>query len=368
MERVCITGGGGYFGQSVAAEFQKEGFHVNLLDMFFEDTPQNITLDEKKLTKFKGSILDEKLLEESLKDCTSCVHIAAYGMGGNGALNKKLVFATNVDGTNLVIEKCQKYGIRRFINSSSVGVIFTDKELNFAKETQPYPKKYYSYYSESKAIAERLVKERNSASFTTVSLRYRGIFGPGEPRSTNRAAEIIYRGLFFAKIEHSQPAYTQFSGLYNTARACFLADKAIRERPEQVGGKAYHIVDGGPPVESWRFFNPLCKVLNRSEPWLRLPFWLVFYFAWLSEIGHEYFGLPSTLLRLEVALVGITNTYSIESARRDLDYNPIQNHDLTEVCAYYKKFYETNPSFRLEWMKIFISLLISTFFIFYFFW
>ncbi|CAJ0564200.1 unnamed protein product, partial [Mesorhabditis spiculigera] len=194
---------------------------------------------------------------------------------------------------------CRENGVKRFINSSSVGVIFTDHELNMVDESYPYPGTFYSYYCQSKAIAEKAVKKANSENFSTVSLRYRGIFGPGEPRTTARAAETIHRGLYFARFEHNTPAMTQFSGLDNTAKACWLAEVALRDRKEIVGGKVYNIVDGGPPVPSWDFWIPLCQALNRSRPWLVLPFWMVFYLAWASEFLCENFGITPLFLRLE---------------------------------------------------------------------
>lgn len=50
---------------------------------------------------------------------------------------------------------------------------------------------YYSHYSASKAIAEKMVLSSNSNSLRTCALRLRGIYGPGEPRSVERAVVSI---------------------------------------------------------------------------------------------------------------------------------------------------------------------------------
>uniref|UniRef100_A0A183F821 SDR family NAD(P)-dependent oxidoreductase n=1 Tax=Heligmosomoides polygyrus TaxID=6339 RepID=A0A183F821_HELPZ len=71
--------------------------------------------------------------------------------------------------------------------------------------------------------------------------------------------------------------------------------------------------------------------------------------------------------RLEVNLMGVTNTYSIEGAIRDFDYKPTNNHDLTEVVEYYKKFYEENPSTMCfdirQTLKILLFVVLFTLFI-----
>lgn len=60
------------------------------------------------------------------------------------------------------------------------------------------------------------------------------------------------------------------------------------------------------------------------------------FLAILFEYLYQFFGLEPLFTRLEVSLISVTNTYSIEQAQRDLGYLPIQNHDLSDVIRYYK--------------------------------
>ena len=53
--------------------------------------------------------------------------------------NRELVFRINVDGTMLLMDYCRRLGVTRFVYTSSVGVIFTNKELINATEDYPYP-------------------------------------------------------------------------------------------------------------------------------------------------------------------------------------------------------------------------------------
>ncbi|XGW07561.1 hypothetical protein V3C99_010602 [Haemonchus contortus] len=350
--RVCIVGGGGYLGCQLASRLQSQGAHTVLLDIVFPVHP-NIVLDEKLTTRIQGSLLNEKIVEEALNACESCFHLAAYGMSGLQAFNHKLIHEINVNGTLLLLDCCRRMGVSRFIFASSVGVVFTSKELINAAEDHSYPNdcEYVSDYCASKARAERAVLAADCPSLHTCALRLRGVYGPGEPRSTDRAAEIIYRGLYIATFSQNSSAMTQYSGVHNVTHAMCQADKELAKNEPRCAGKPYYVVDAN-PVDSFLFWLPLIKGLSRPAPSIRIPFSLVYFAALLCEWLAVWFSIPPVLNRLEVNLLGITNTYSIEGAMKDFDYKPSNNHDLTEVVEYYQKFYKnrslTNRSYDIR--------------------
>ncbi|VDM91983.1 unnamed protein product [Onchocerca ochengi] len=146
--------------------------------------------------------------------------------------------------------------------------------------------------------------------------------------------DICKRGLIFATFHKSHECTTQYSGIGNSARAMRLAEDALRRGT--ACGKVYNIVDGGPPVGTFSFWFPLIRALNKPLPIFKIPYILIIFLAILFENLYRYFGLEPFFTRLEVNLMSITNTYSIEQAQHDLGYEPIQNHDLSEVINYYK--------------------------------
>lgn len=153
------------------------------------------------------------------------------------------------------------------------------------------------------------------------------------------------KGVMMVTFGKTKECLTQYSGVDNSVQALCLAEEALKEaKGYKAGGQAYFIVDGGPPVDTFQFWRPLMEAMGTDYPQWRLPYSLMYFFAFLMECFYHLTGVEPILTRLEVNLVGVTNYYSIEKARRDLGYRPTRNHDLSSSVAYFKKFYADQSS------------------------
>lgn len=117
-----------------------------------------------------------------------------------------------------------------------------------------------------------------------------------------------------------------------------LAEKSLRRGGDSpAAGKAYNIVDGGPPVDTFEFWTPLMESLGQTPPAVEAPYPLVYLTALLMEWLYHFFGVEPIFTRFEVELMAKENTFSIDRARRDIGYFPVNNHDLTATIAFYRK-------------------------------
>jgi hypothetical protein len=76
------------------------------------------------------------------------------------------------------------------------------------------------------------------------------------------------------------------------------------------------------------------EALGHRFPTFRIPFWIVYAIAYLCELFYGWFGVEPWVTRTEVDLVGVANTFSIESAKRELQYRPRDSHNLEQTILH----------------------------------
>uniref|UniRef100_A0A7E4W803 3Beta_HSD domain-containing protein n=1 Tax=Panagrellus redivivus TaxID=6233 RepID=A0A7E4W803_PANRE len=345
--RFAVIGGGGYLGQVLIQELLEEGHEVAALDMVFSKFI-NIDINWKKVKVIRGSLMELDKLKHVLEGADACFHLAAYGMSGGASLNKEATHLINVEGTARILEQCELAGVGRFIYTSTVGVVFGEHEVRDLPTSAPYVTKFLTPYAESKCIAEKLVlKAAKSGKLATCALRLRGIYGPGEMRSTQKTVDMC--SWTFASFEKTTPCLSQYSGAKNTTMALRLAEISLRAGSKSpANGNPYHIVDDGPPVDNLGFWYPLFKLQGANPPKFRIPYQLVYFIAFLLEWLYHVFKIEPLLTRFEVNLLAITNTYSIEEAKRDFGYAPVNNHCLKSTVQYYEDLEQKKRGLRLK--------------------
>ena len=163
--KFLITGGAGFIGSNYlhyVTEKYKEDFFVCLDALTYAGNYHNIEmLEEKENYKFvKGDITDRDFIDALFKSehFDIVVNFAAESHVDNSIKNPSIFLNTNIIGTEVLIDACLKYGIKRF-HQISTDEVYGDLPLNrpdllFREDT---PIKTSSPYSTSKASADLLV-------------------------------------------------------------------------------------------------------------------------------------------------------------------------------------------------------------------
>jgi nucleoside-diphosphate-sugar epimerase len=111
ISRVLITGGTGFVGSHLVQTFNEIGIKLKILDPF-RSKSNSVWIERnfshlKDIEIIKGSILDRNLLNRSLQDIDTVIHLASKSDIPYSIKDPFTVFETNCSGTMTLLEQCR---------------------------------------------------------------------------------------------------------------------------------------------------------------------------------------------------------------------------------------------------------------------
>ena len=166
MKKMLITGGAGFIGSNfihyILSKYNDYQV-INLDKLTYAANLDNLKdIEDNKNYRFiHGDIADQefifKLFENEKFDIV--INFAAESHVDNSILNPQIFTITNILGTQVLLDACRKYNIKRFHQVSTDEVYgelpLDDNSILFTEKTPLNPS---SPYSASKASADMLVK------------------------------------------------------------------------------------------------------------------------------------------------------------------------------------------------------------------
>ncbi len=198
--RALITGGAGFIGSHLADLLLSQGHSVIALDNLSTGRHKNIEhlLGRTDFEFVLGSILNADLVDDCVSRADVVFHLAA-AVGVNLIVEKPLEsLATNIRGSEIVIEKAHKHGTKILVTSTSeiYGKNTSDRLGEEDDRILGSPLKSRWSYSEAKAIEEILAytyyRQKGLPTyivrlFNTVGPRQTGHYGMVIPRFVSQA-------------------------------------------------------------------------------------------------------------------------------------------------------------------------------------
>ncbi len=207
---ILVTGSTGLLGSHVVVELLHKGYEVRAmyrdesrkkavhrLLTFYYPEEQDFLL--KKLSWFKGDVLDLTDVEDSLQGVSKVVHCAALVSFHRRDFN--VLFKVNRRGTANMVNFALNTGVNQFIHVSSTAAIGSDSQFKdgLKRESNLWnPNDEVSGYALSKFSAEkdvwRAMEEGLSVSIVNPSV----MFGPGSwEESSLTIFRTLHNGLSF---------------------------------------------------------------------------------------------------------------------------------------------------------------------------
>ena len=222
----------------------------------------------------------------------------------------------NVEGTRQLLQVARQAGARRFIHIGTEAALFHGQHMRDIDERYPYPEHTPFLYSETKAAAEKLVLAANAPGFTTLSVRPRFVWGPGD-QTILPVLEAMVRSGRFVWIDGGR-------ALSSTTHIANLVHGVELALERGTGGNAYFVTDEGvTPMRE--FLTSLLATRQLKPPAKSIPGWLARTLASATETTWRVLGKTSDppLTRLAASMMSRDCTITSDKARRELGYEPV---------------------------------------------
>jgi len=312
MNRVLITGGGGFVGKALIRLLQKEKIECAVVG-------RNVYPEFKalKIKCYQGDICDKDFILSTLKDFDVVFHVAALaGIWGK----KEHFYNINVVGTENIIEASIKNNIPALVYTSTPSVVFSGDDILEGDEKLPYSTRFLCEYARTKAIAEEAALSADQAVLKTCAIRPHLIWGPGDPHLIPR---LIERGKKKSlKIVGEGENVVDITYIENVAMAHFLAAKNLLTTGSSCG-KAYFIGQER-PVKLWQWINELFRALNIPPVEKKISLSAAYTAGRILETVHKLI-IPNTepvMTRFLAEQLAKSHYFSHESAHVDFGYSP----------------------------------------------
>ena len=272
LKTVLVTGAGGRVGSAVTAEFLASGWKVRGFDK--TAAPESLR-GNGNLEWRVGDMTDRLDLLRATEGVDAVAHLAAIPHPMNG---EEGIFATNVAGTQALLDACEQSGVTRFVLASTgctFGIIFARHPFHpdYLPMDEEHPLKPQDMYALSKVCGElTCAAYTRRCGMTTTALRLTTVMdfsGPDSLRWVSRQLDGDgYRSDLWTYIDVRDTARAfrlalenQAEGTHSTALLCARDSFCRRDIREHV---RTHLPELAAQVESLAPDACLYR-LNRAE-------------------------------------------------------------------------------------------------------
>jgi GDP-D-mannose 3',5'-epimerase len=179
MDRILITGGGGFVGSHLARYLYQQGNFVRTADIKYDDYIQDYCTEKL--------ILDLRIKEKCLKATKNIdkVYNLAANMGGIGfitAVGAEVMHDNTLINT-FMLEASRQNSVKRYLFTSSACVYptyrQTDPKVKGLREEDAYPADPDNFYGWEKLYTEKMCEAyQRDCGMDIRILRYHNIYGP----------------------------------------------------------------------------------------------------------------------------------------------------------------------------------------------
>ena len=172
-KKILVTGGAGYIGSHTVRQLGEAGYEVIVYDNLSTGSAEALLYG----SLFVGDLADEMVLELAFAqhNFDAVLHFAASISVPESVANPLDYYENNTRNTLNLLRCCQKFGVNKFVFSSTAAVYGEPQENPVSESCATNP---INPYGCSKLMSERMIRDYGfSSDFKYVILRYFNVAG-----------------------------------------------------------------------------------------------------------------------------------------------------------------------------------------------
>jgi len=311
VNKVLVTGGGGFIGLALTRELCGRGMDVRILGR--HRYPAAVAAGA---TCLQGDIRDLATVQRAAAGCDTVFHVAAKA-GIWGPFQE--YFAVNVTGTLNVLAACKKQGVQALVYTSTPSVVFDGLDLEGVDESIPYAAKPLCHYATTKILAEQQVLQANNSQLQTIAIRPHLVWGPGD---TNLIPRLMTRGREQSlRIVGDGTNLVDIAYIDNVVHAHLLAADNLHTTATAAGHAFF--IGQQEPVSLWSWINELFIRMDVPKVNSRLSLGKAKTIGWLLEKVYGTLQLEEEpkMTRFLAEQLALSHWFSKEKAKNLLGYS-----------------------------------------------
>lgn len=174
---ILVSGGAGYIGSHTCVALLEAGHSVIIADNLRNSKADSVfkimEIANKEVTFYEIDVTDTEAVNIIFKNhkIDGVIHFAGLKAVGESVEKPQEYYYNNLVSTLVLAKACQKYGVNRFVFSSSA-TVYGDNKVPFVESMDLLPTT--NPYGETKAMSERILTDiaKANPSFAVSILRY----------------------------------------------------------------------------------------------------------------------------------------------------------------------------------------------------
>jgi UDP-glucose 4-epimerase len=260
--KILVTGGAGFIGSHLVDRLVSEGHTVSIVDNLSTGKKENVN---KKAKLHKTDIENpelQKVFEETEPEAV--FHLAAQTQVTRSMDDPLFDARTNILGTLNLLVLSLKYGVQKFIFSSSGGVLYGN---TVSAATEDCPANPFSPYGLSKQAGEQYVRFYGQLGLNYTILRYSNVYGPRQDPYGEAGVVAIWSNLMLANEPCVLYGFGKLKRDYVYVEDIVRANVSALRRGEN---QAFNI-GTGVPTSVKELFEEMSQAANYSQEPVHKP-------------------------------------------------------------------------------------------------